>query len=584
MFGLLNVSPVFKSFATGETQRTIFMLSPTYIAATNSGVFVYDSSDQTLKKIDKVSTNSLSYACGEIVDMATDGTNIYLLKPGKIEIIEASSLSADANVTTLEYDWLDASYVHIDVALVNSSVMFCVYGSTIDVTIKRGLLDGTDWQIKDYVITPSTTNAEISQLSFAYFDSNTYLVKVDANNIIFYELGDEQNLSRNTPITDIHEEDDILDLYYFDSKLLVVYEDYSTLYNLQNNTSNISASVNDSTSHIYATEDNFDAKNASFNDQKLYLLSSDCYYVLNADTMTFVDKMTNALCIQSYHSNKSQYAYYKVLENTNLISTLGTTSTVAVDANTYVVEIASSTLSDGTVLVGYKYVLFVELYQDEHDIWQYQNHYGYILDDSSILKQIETPSTLEIVKVENNTPVFEYPSVETDQDQTNHSNRIIHTLSATTTVNVISYLGEYKTGINDQPHQVSYALIESNGHIGFIDVSHITSNDQRVINTMPNAKITNGTPVYEEADLNSTIIGELESGKNVRIIGRRDSNGFVKIAYNNDLGYYYEGYVKAYNVRSNSFTTLQIVGTVLVVLNIILLVVLIATRRKITKS
>ena len=578
IIGLTIFGPVSFAHAEGETQRTVFMISPTLIASATDKTYVYDSTDQSIKKIETVANNSKSYYVGEVKDMCAYEDTIFMLTSSGLKLFDTNTFET----SSINLYFITSSYTHLSVTNVNDKAIIAIYGDTISIAIKTAeYVAGNNPEFHDITIADSAHGSDMVCAKYVYFDDSEYLIRTSESHILFYPLSISTDTSLNTTtiVVDDHGDslEDIQDIVSinFNGKFIVSYKSKTNVYSLEKSASNITATLENSKTNYYDDESPlFETKNTSLCGNNLYILSDDSYYILNALSMQFTGEISNSICEENYFVDKSNYKYYKVTSATNLISILGNSNFVEVPENSYVIEIATSTLSDGTALVGYKFVIYTHV----DNSGNYQNHYGYIIDDNC-LHQIEVQSSTAIVRVLDQTKIYSYPSVYVAEQEVANQNKVEHLVSSTSPVNIMYVLGEFETGSGE--HAVSYALVDNNGHIGFIDIATIVSSDERTINTIPNAKIIAATDVYEEASSSSTVIAHLETSRNVRIIGLRDKNGFVKIAFNSANGKYYEGYILASSVRSNSYTILQTIGAVLVVVNTILLSVLIATRKRI---
>ena len=88
-----------------------------------------------------------------------------------------------------------------------------------------------------------------------------------------------------------------------------------------------------------------------------------------------------------------------------------------------------------------------------------------------------------------------------------------------------------------------------------------------------------GTNVYLEANTNSPIIDILKSSKRVRINGARNTKtGFTYITFNDEYGNEFSGYIKTDFVKSDGWSTLQIVGCILIAINVGLLILILYFR------
>ena len=577
---LTNFGHINFAHAEEPQNRTVFMISPTLIASATNKTYVYDSTDLSIKKIEPIANNSTSYYIGQIKDICAYDDTLFMLTDSGLKLFDTTTFE----ISEIDLDFVTSSYTHLNISNVNNKTIIAIYGDTISISIQTA--EYTAGEVPEFhavTIADSAHGDNVAVAKYIYFDDTEYLIRASESHILFYPLviSSDTSLNTTTIVVDgngdsLEDIDNIVGIN-FNGNLLITYKLKTNLYSLNKTASNITATLVQSKSHNYSSDEPvFEAKNTSLSGDNLYILSTDCYFVLHIADMQFTGKTSNAICEENYFENKTDYKYYKVTAQTNLISKLGNSNFVDVPENAFVVEIATSTLSDDTALVGYKFVVYAKV--DENG--QYQNYYGYIIDDNC-LHQIEVQNSTAIAHVFDQTKIYSYPSIYVAEQFVEHQNKVEHLISSSSPVNVIALLGEYQTGNGEDA--VSYALVDNNGHVGFIDISKIVSSDKRVINTMPNAVIIAGTDVYEQADNQSAVIAHLETSKNVRIIGLRDKNGYIKIAFNSASGKYYEGYILASRVRANSYTIMQTIGAVLVILNVLLLSILIATKKRIVQ-
>ena len=90
-----------------------------------------------------------------------------------------------------------------------------------------------------------------------------------------------------------------------------------------------------------------------------------------------------------------------------------------------------------------------------------------------------------------------------------------------------------------------------------------------------------GTYVYTSADSKSVIKDVLKKDQAVQIQGKRNTkNGYTYIKYNDEYGNVLDGYIKTDYVETTSWTTLQILGCVLIAVNIGLLILILLFRKR----
>lgn len=116
---------------------------------------------------------------------------------------------------------------------------------------------------------------------------------------------------------------------------------------------------------------------------------------------------------------------------------------------------------------------------------------------------------------------------------------------------------------------------------GFIDADKIIFPNPSVDFIVTNASIkSDDTKVYNE---DGTIFDTLNKGFRVRINGTRNTKtGYTSISYNDEYGNVYTGYILTDTIKANTWSTLQILGSVLIAINIgLLILILIFKKRKI---
>ena len=92
--------------------------------------------------------------------------------------------------------------------------------------------------------------------------------------------------------------------------------------------------------------------------------------------------------------------------------------------------------------------------------------------------------------------------------------------------------------------------------------------------------------VYLTAQENSPVIYRLNKNYRVRINGTRDiKTGYTSITFNDEYGNEFTGYIKTDTVGADSWSTLQIIGCVLIAINSgLLILILLFRKHKIGKN
>ena len=563
-------------------ERTVFVVQGEEVANTTNGVFIYDSSDNCLKLLNNNASLSTSFDVGDCLDLCSVQDKIYMLTTTNIVVFDTSTMQTN----TITVNGLQSYHTKISVALINNSAVLCVYPlDTADgQTVLYGTDSGSGYQFYTIEFSQNEFNqtTNISLLDFITYNNEIYLLKAYGKSLTSFpvtSLGNSLVLSTATTLVlqDGNEDDEIValkNLYTQDSSNIVIsYQNKTDIYDFAGESITFKTSV----THRYQ-EDLFNCVDMSVNGSSVALLGNNCYYIAQLeDNFEIVSKMGNAVCNITYRT-ADKFDYYTLSAPSTLILTLGTNQTVSLPQDSHVVEIADVKLSDDSALLGYRYVMYTQFENTNNQVVG-TNLFGYVISYNNCLVKNEQISTNYTVKVFENTKLYSLPSIITDT-QTNQ-NILIKNISANVPVKILCYITDFSHTYNQTI--TSYALVSVNGDLGFINTKAIVSTDMRVILAIPNAELISSANVYENTSTSSSILHNLQSGKRVKIIERRDSNGFLKIAYNDTDGNYFEGYIKAHNVKSDGYTTLQIIGTVLVLLNVVFLIILLITKRKITR-
>ena len=118
--------------------------------------------------------------------------------------------------------------------------------------------------------------------------------------------------------------------------------------------------------------------------------------------------------------------------------------------------------------------------------------------------------------------------------------------------------------------------------IGYIEEKNIRNPANIVDFVITNATIQHdSTVVYHSASKDSTSLTfTLNKGKNVRINGARNtSTGWTSITFNDEFGNEFTGYVETDFIKADEWSTLQIIGCVLIAVNVGLLFLILIYKK-----
>lgn len=221
--------------------------------------------------------------------------------------------------------------------------------------------------------------------------------------------------------------------------------------------------------------------------------------------------------------------------------------------------------------------LYYCLYTSKNSDGTFFNNYGYILseylEDKPVLS-LSDSNLASTVKVLPNTSLYSLPSKASD---------IKLETDGSFAVEIENLMCGYKTD------NIEWVRVSINNISGYIDKNRINFAPDKVDFIVTNATITRDkTYVYSSASDSSALISNtpLSKGKAVFIDGVRDTkSGFTKIRFNDDYGNEFEGYVRTENIKSNTWSQLQIIGSILIAINFgILILLLVFKKKKLSQS
>ncbi len=223
------------------------------------------------------------------------------------------------------------------------------------------------------------------------------------------------------------------------------------------------------------------------------------------------------------------------------------------------------------------YCLYTTTTRNPDGTYTFVDTYGYIktshLSDKTDVS-VDELDLAQYVKVRSNTSLYKLPTKASDQ---------LLTTDGRFSVKILSTFKGYKTG------SVQWLKVEISGSTGFIDISMVDYSKDKINYLTTNATVSkDNTFVYSEANGQSKVILDkpLKNGTRVLIDGVRDTKtGFTKIKFNDEYGNEYEGYIKTDNLKSDNWSWLQIIGTILIAINLgILILILIYKNKKLSKA
>lgn len=319
--------------------------------------------------------------------------------------------------------------------------------------------------------------------------------------------------------------------------------------------------------HLCADQNTFALLSSALQQVKIYTFTGS-FTDFNIQTQT----KKNPNIENVFWTDYDKFVYVKATTNINLFDfPYSKTQIVQIPEDKTMTIIGEGKISDGDAIKGYYFVMF-----STSDT----NFYGYVR--SSQVSQLEksTYSSLKVT-VLTNTALLKMPSFVRDSINTE-----IMLLKATADVSV----AEGESGLysfSSMGTKFLRVIVKDgdNSYEGFIDASRARPRTVKGERVITNASIKkNNSEVFTSEDNTSEIITLLDKGARVRVEGKRNTKtNLTKISFNDNAGNKHTGYVYNYNLQTDTWTMLQILGMTLVVVNTILLVVIICIKNKVTK-
>ncbi len=578
-FGSQNVL----SSASAESVEisTLFVRDSSIICNNESYIFVYDDLDGKIKQLDMsedtVAVNE-SIAVNSPIDIAASASNLFVLTNDEVKVYNAATLepvSVENLTETTSFESVESVSLFeksateillllipkaeettlltlLSINLENSKIE-----SALNISFGQSFLESLSGGINAaYILSEDSGNAQILLQSSSNYYTFSYNIS-SPHTIDTWTTLSLDSAANNLYVSAIDSETVILTI----SDTSINYYTY--------NTSDSPALTSLGTSQITNTSV------ASAYKNKLVLKLNEAEFKANICTLnkTNTEPFVIELELQKTISNKlftnedydvGAIKYYKLTSEQVCYLSPYSSQGTTLPEGTHVALLSIPT-ADGADF-GYSYCLAV---------YSGANIFGYI--KSSELSSLQaTNYPHNYVYVIEGTSLFTLPTNVTGEAE---GNSILATISKNDKVRILSPLCDAEMGGR------KFLLVEVNGKTGFILEDRVYGKYINYNLVVTNAYLKTGVNVYKDADGNSEVIGKLASGDRLRVIQtRRIDSEYLQVKYNDLDGNEITGYVLASAVETDSWSMLQILGMVLVVINLIFLVIILAVRKKINKD
>lgn len=259
----------------------------------------------------------------------------------------------------------------------------------------------------------------------------------------------------------------------------------------------------------------------------------------------------------------------------------GSNSNIFVNEGTNVIQIGKAKLvGSGSEIKDYDYCLYTYESSNNTGI----NRCGFI-ETSKLDKKAEITPTeagyIDRMSIWPRTTLYSLPTTvisgKIGGDTSSLNSEIIMDIEDNSEIEVLDVLCNYIA------NNVQMIKVQVNkNQVGYIDAKCIRKPSDIKNFVITNATIQkDDTIIYLSDSLDSTTLSfKLNKGKTVRINGARNTKtGLTSITFNDEYGNEFSGYIETDYIKSDSWSTLQIIGCVLIAINIGLLVLILIYKK-----
>lgn len=580
-------------------ETTPFLVDPILMENKGDNIFVYDNADSSLKIIDKQTAdfraeNTVFKTKFVPTDILVYGEYVLLINTisGQIQCVLSS------NFTEFEIDGtflvkIENAFKILVVNIAGKDQILICPENPIENNLSLISLEKDENENRLHIKSETLFKISNRYDSFSSFDhifaceynNNLFLILFNNNTMLSFEYDIETKPEEITSSRAVNGFDQLDMLSDFDAvsfdagnKMFAIeIENKIKFYSLEISSTrtdlsyisgkDISVEDSFSLSHLCADKNTIAILSSALQQVKIYTFSGSLSD-FNVQTQT----KKNPDIENHFWTDYDKFTYAKSNTETKLFDyPYSKTQIVQIPENKCLTIIGEGKISGGDTIKGYCFVMF-----SNNDT----NFYGYVrsLDIGELeQKQYSSPK----VTVLTNTALLKMPSFVRDSINTE-----IMLLKATADVSVVE---EESALYSFSSMGTSFLRVKvkdgENEFEGFIDASRARPRTVKGERVITNASIKkNNSEVFTLEDKSSEIITLLDKGARVRVEGKRNTKtNLTKISFTDNAGNKHTGYVFNYNLQTDTWTMLQILGMTLVVINTVLLVIIICIKNKVTK-
>ena len=577
-------------------EDSLFLIDLEFAKVYGDYVYVYDTSDSTIKILD-ANTNTYKkthnhYRFYNLKDLIVVNNVIMMLDSvsNSFTCINSDTFAEvtfnQTSLTTL------ASAKAIEYIEINDKnyLLLCPENPITD-HFELAELEVTESSVTISNVSTFSVGENFTELLQGYntvythatADNNLFIMLITNSDIFAFQVNPSSATGVYTTVTGVTGytlEEDIVavnDISFYDHSSAIAITTHSaiTFYNLAISTQvPQTVTLTQIDEKTIALDNSFNISSAHGNGSTLCAVSNENQsvkiYSFDVDPSTSPNFYNSSEfvngAISLYLYNPEDFVYLEVVKASSILEMpYSKQGQVVTNVGDNVVIIGEGQDDDGAPISGWYYVMYST---------GNQNYYGYIASiDCNYL--VESEYSKEYVTVFGFTKLYSLPSKVADS-----KNIELKTISSSSRLEVLSSTCDYTS------FGLKYLLVKVNGEeIGFIDRARVKSSISANEKIIPNATVMrNNSQIFTTTEDDREVIITLDKGARVKVIGKRNEiKDFTKVTFNDSEGNEYTGYIYTYNLESDSWNLLQIIGMFLVVINVILLIIIIVIKNKLTR-
>lgn len=499
-----------------------FLVTPTHIMSIDNNLFIYDDNSDEITKF-AAKTRVKSLVTGQIKKLTTNGTDLFILQNSDIKKIDQNL----DQLTSLEFSSYYLKTKILDIAV--SDDLF--YILTTDGNIDEFTLSGT-----------TLTRIDTLSKDNLFQGSSITLTNIDVVDDILHITSSNKSFYLNPSDESVTEKINLLD-----SSLIQSINGKFVL-------TSSNCIIDSSNSNHFDTLCSLAISGFTGTENELYITEAITHkvYVYNFNSATLTDLNLNPE-ISITEFAPQNFSHIKIKESASLfLKPYSETPWRTISEDSFINIIGEySTFYYCLITDGEKNEFLFLSKSVSHEI----------LDLGNSNKEFYTTRTVN---------VYSLPSTVTDEE-----NIILKSLPADTKITTETS----STLVNTNGD--SFYVTKVNNEYGFVRSNFLQSTRGTVELTNDcNAKTKRDTILFENADGTGEILA-LKKGTRITLLEDPAPNKtYLKAEFQDSKGVVFTGYVNSEDIKKDGLSTLQILGLILILLNITVLTVIILIKKQ----